>query len=445
MPTQLELFRTHADSAQTHAEYGTFKDSLRAPIHRWFQYPAGYSYKLIEAKIREYRLGERSWILDPFVGCGTTAVVAKMLGVNSRGIEAHPFVYEIAQVKTFWEFDLTKLNQTISHVCQLATVAIQNGGLKKADLASLPVLVHKCYSPENLARLVVIRETIKRVKDPRIKGFLNLALTATLRNAAKVATGWPYIAPTKLHERAREKNGLDEFCLQVRRMSEDIVYAAENRANEQAVCQIIQGDARNFSDHVPANNADLAVTSPPYLNNYDYADRTRLETYFFGLMSSWGEITKKIRNQLMMSATTQINRTAYDEEALIAQEVKDASPKVYHQLLSSVAKLRELRKQKGGKKNYDILVAGYFNDMLQVVKQVYRSLKAHTDFVLVLGDSAPYGVHVPTEIYLGELAKGVGFSEYRIEPLRTRGGKWAKNPQRHNVPLRESILVLSKS
>jgi len=24
-------------------DLGTFKDSLRAPIHRWFKYPAGYS------------------------------------------------------------------------------------------------------------------------------------------------------------------------------------------------------------------------------------------------------------------------------------------------------------------------------------------------------------------------------------------------------------------
>lgn len=444
MPTQLELFRTQADSAQTHAEYGTFKDSLKAPIHRWFQYPAGYSYKLVEAKIREYHLSERSWILDPFVGCGTTAVVAKLLGMNSRGVEAHPFVYEIAQVKTFWEYDRSKLSYAIDHVCQLATTSIQNGGLKKADLKSLPELVHKCYSPTNLARLVVIRDTIKRVKDPRMKGFLNLALTATLRNAAKVATGWPYIAPTKLHERAAEKNGLEAFCLQVRRMFEDVVYAENNRVNEKAICQIIQGDARDFASAVPENSIDLAVTSPPYLNNYDYADRTRLETYFFGLMSSWGEITEKIRTRLITSATTQINRTAYDEEALITQEVRDASPKVYRQLVDSVAKLQVLRTQKGGKKSYDILVAGYFNDMVQVLKQVYRALKAKADFIVVLGDSAPYGVHVPTELYLGELGKGIGFSSCRIEPLRTRGGKWAKNPQRHNVPLRESILTLSK-
>ncbi|MER3458223.1 MAG: hypothetical protein C4309_06005 [Chloroflexota bacterium] len=56
---------------------GTFQDSLRAPIHRWFKYPAGYSYRLVEALIEDYGLDAMSWLLDPFVGSGTTSVVAK--------------------------------------------------------------------------------------------------------------------------------------------------------------------------------------------------------------------------------------------------------------------------------------------------------------------------------------------------------------------------------
>jgi hypothetical protein len=36
------------------ADLGTFKDSLRAPIFGWFQYPAGYSYKLVDALFDHY-------------------------------------------------------------------------------------------------------------------------------------------------------------------------------------------------------------------------------------------------------------------------------------------------------------------------------------------------------------------------------------------------------
>jgi hypothetical protein len=40
-------------------DYGTFKDSLNAPVHRWFKYPARYSYRLVEQKIRRYSLASR--------------------------------------------------------------------------------------------------------------------------------------------------------------------------------------------------------------------------------------------------------------------------------------------------------------------------------------------------------------------------------------------------
>ena len=56
--------------------YGSFRDSLRAPVHRWFTYPAGYSHKLVESKIRQYGLKRGDWIADPFLGTGTTSLSA---------------------------------------------------------------------------------------------------------------------------------------------------------------------------------------------------------------------------------------------------------------------------------------------------------------------------------------------------------------------------------
>jgi hypothetical protein len=71
-------------------------------------------------------------------------------------------------------------------------------------------------------------------------------------------------------------------------------------------------------------------------------------------------------------------------------------------------------------------------------------LKPGGSFLLILGDSAPYGVYIPTDTYLGEIGKALGFVSYDVEELRTRGGKWKDNPQRHSVPLKECILTLRK-
>ena len=82
--------------------------------------------------------------------------------------------------------------------------------------------------------------------------------------------------------------------------------------------------------------------------------------------------------------------------------------------------------------------------MLQVFRETLRVLGPGAPFLLILGDSAPYGVSIPTETYLGEIGKAVGFARYEVEELRTRGGKWPDNPQRHKLPLKECMLTLYK-
>ena len=79
----------------TLSKYGSFQDSLRAPVHRWFTYPAGYSHKLVEKKIEEYGLGGQHWIMDPFVGTGTTSVAAARCGRNSIGSEIDPDYFSL--------------------------------------------------------------------------------------------------------------------------------------------------------------------------------------------------------------------------------------------------------------------------------------------------------------------------------------------------------------
>ena len=57
---------------------------------------------------------------------------------------------------------------------------------------------------------------------------------------------------------------------------------------------------------------------------------------------------------------------------------------------------------------------------------------------LVVGDSAPYGVHVPVERWLGELALGAGFRSWTFQPVRTRNDRW--QTRKHRVPLHEGRL-----
>lgn len=102
---QLELFNLSppAQKIELSSGSGTFSDNLKLPVHRWFRYSAGFSAAWVEAVLREV---EPETVLDPFVGSGTVCLVADTLGINSFGIETHPFVYKLAKGKLKLELSL---------------------------------------------------------------------------------------------------------------------------------------------------------------------------------------------------------------------------------------------------------------------------------------------------------------------------------------------------
>ena len=203
------------------------------------------------------------------------------------------------------------------------------------------------------------------------------------------------------------------------------------------------GDSRRLDRYVPAGAADLVVTSPPYLNNYDYADRTRMETYFMGWYGDWADISHNVRDKLMMASVTQITKNSMkDREGM--PTVLGLSPKIHGKISKLAEKMDTVKAHKPGKKNYGLMTRGYFEDISKVIIQVETAVRKGGHFVLVLGDSAPYGVHVPTDRIVADMAKQAGFKGCVIRVLRRRGDKWKGNPQRHGVRLRESLVSLAK-
>lgn len=441
---QLYLFAPQSDNNfYSGKDLGTFKDSMRAPVHRWFRYPAGYSYKFVHLSFELFHVRPGDWVYDPFSGTGTTLVCAKQDGINAYGVEAHSFVHWVAEVKLFWEFDLRALGIQVEGLLKSAREYVATR-LNSTDTAGVfPELVYKCYHPQDLTVLYLLREFIGGLDvSPQVSGLLRLALTDTLRGSAAAGTGWPYISPRKNTGDRPPKEALNVFQETLRRMVKDLRQIA---AQQQGHAEIrnVSGDSRQRQDLADSSIA-LALTSPPYLNNYDYADRTRLETYFWGIAASWADITNQFRHKLITAATTQITRRDHDVEDALSLEIRELAPPVYRTVQDAVLRLAELRPQKGGKKDYDLMVALYFNDVLKVVQETYRVLKPGGHFCLVLGDSAPYGVHIPTGLLIGELGLATGFKKFHVDELRQRGDKWKANPQRHKVALQESVIILEK-
>lgn len=447
-PVQLS-FLDDIDNENSHlgpyrqSEMGTFKDNLKAPIHSWFQYPAGYSYKFVEVTFDKFEIKSGDWVYDPFSGTGTTLLSARKMRINGYGVEAHSFVHWVADVKLCLDYDFAGFYQQIEGVLTRSASFVTSNCEHLQLEGVFPELIYKCYHIDDLRVLYLLREfiTYESIQE-NLRNFLKLALTSTLRSAAAAGTGWPYVSPRKNTGDKPAKNALAIFQRTVRKMYKDLQTVDLSSAKSSTISNML-GDSRQ-QQALETGQIDIVITSPPYLNNYDYADRTRLETYFWGITKSWKEITEHFRDKLMVAATTQVTRNRYHIETALTSEIKQVSPEVYQAIQSSVLKLAELRTQKGGKKDYDLMTALYFNDMLLVMKETFRLLRTGGKFCLVLGDSAPYGVHIPTDELIGQLGLGLGFSKIEYNELRQRGGKWKDNPQRHDVPLREGIVILTK-
>ena len=193
----------------------------------------------------------------------------------------------------------------------------------------------------------------------------------------------------------------------------------------------VEGDSKLLSE-IPDGWADAIITSPPYANNYDYADATRFEQIILGDIEGWSDL-KALRKLLVKSATQ--NLSGWKSEEYL--ESSELSP-IIKELLPVWNELSEVRKTKGGNKPYHSMLAGYFYDNAQVFKALRKKAKDGVKVCYVVGDSAPYGVHAPVEKWLGELALSAGFKSWGFTKIRDRNTKW-KN-RKHQHPLHEGYL-----
>jgi DNA methylase len=404
---------------------------MRLPVHRWFRYSAGFSAEWAETVIGQHRKAADYTVLDPFAGSGTTLLAAEHSGVVGVGFESHPFVQRIAEAKLLWA---SNVEAFIAAARRVRKHHANNH--KLADfVAQVPALMQKCYTDEALCELYALRNGYlaeKRNIDDASAKLVWLTLTAILRQCSGVGTAqWQYVLPNKT--KARVSSPLASFDAKVEQISTDMTLAQQQGWASSAA--VFAHDSRDKAIPIKPGSVDLVLTSPPYANNYDYADATRLEMMFWGEISGWGDLQGAVRQHIVRSCSQHAAADRVDLATLLA-----------HPRLSAIAsdisgvchELAEVRMGKGGKKAYHTMIAAYFFDMAGTFAMLRMACRDGARVCFVVGDSAPYGVHVPVDEWLGRLALANGFESFAFTKLRDRNTKW-KN-RKHAVPLHEGHL-----
>jgi len=221
--------------------------SVNQYLTHWiYPYKGKFHPQMIRALLNIIGLEKGDTVLDPFIGSGTTAVEAQLLGINCVGIDVSPLCVLQSKVKTESIEVLPKILEWKEEI------------LNKVGGGSL-------FNLDNKA----LDNTIESISDEKVRNFyLMVKLVAVSDN----------IRRKKDFSKSFRKN-VDLMILSVK----DCVEVVRELSLQLGKVDIKVGDSRNLP--LGDNSIDGIVTSPPYSIALDYVsnDAHALKTLGYNL------------------------------------------------------------------------------------------------------------------------------------------------------------------
>jgi len=379
------------------------------PIHRWFNFIAGFSPEFVQDCCEKVGGGGEACFLDPFAGCATSLLVARQRGMQSIGFEPHPFFFRIGRAKLPGADALEQLDE-IERV-------LDKGFLKPIPVSVLPeapaTFLRNLFPENSLESLLGAREAL-HAAELASNDLAFLILSRVLDKSSHSQTDGIYKAPTSKKGAIAPFDACREAIQTIRR---DLQGIRGRNLRESASLHEKSSEEMHI---VPSDSVSIIVTSPPYLNNFDFAEMTRMYLYFWGIAKSWGEITDKVRSKLVVNTTTAL-KGHKDRQQQYRANVLEPLRDELDLLVKELSGRRVIR---AGKKDYDYLVYPYFAQMTSVLQECFRCLRRGSAIHIMVADAALYGVHISTPQFLCRTLEGLGFRNASCSLVRQRGHRW---------------------
>lgn len=392
---------------------GTFRDNKNEPLHCWFNYTEGFSYKLVREILTSYP--ESRMIVDPFAGSATTGVESALAGKLFHGYDINPVMTLIGEGKSVHSFRLAKKIQSgdlkLTSIYRTISNVIENS---PREIVLKNVFEDKkYYGKANLNQIFKIRSNIETIEDVDLKRVLLLALLAVCVDVSNLKRS-PDLK-YKPEDQWNLKKASSEFANKANQMIKDLAIIELSKIGK---AKIFDGTAKKLNS-TGNGEADLIITSPPYLNGTNYCRNTKLELWISGILASDDDL-KKIRTDSISCSINSAQKRNYEltEWKAINKTIKKIEESAYDPRIPP-------------------MVANYFHDMAASIESMYRVLKRKGVVYSVMGDSAFNGVHIPTQEHLDQIAKAIGFRKTHMIHLRDRRS-------RGGMPLSEVIQIFEK-
>lgn len=395
--------------------------AMIAPRHRWYYYKEGFSPELVSLAIDRLQLNDDSLVIDPFNGSGTVTLQSSIQGVASIGIEVNPFTSFISRTKN----SRVKTKEVLYCLDDVVRSASEG---KASPLLEFSTFSEKCGKDKWLFNSSVLnafegaKEAISGYEMELKNVFLLALIGAAMDNCNCRRDGKCLKYKTKWQEiNYNERSFIQAFKRRISMIVDDIE-STPILTEAQFVC----ADSRAVMEK--CLGFDLCITSPPYLNTFDYTDIYRPELFLGGFVSNNEELynlrLKTIRSHIQAKW-----------DLPIGLDLGPHFVRCYESIVSKSDQLMHCR--------IPAMIQAYFEDMSKILLSLNRSAKSGAEVWLVVSTSAYANVEIPVDIIIGDIGQKMGWNLSEINVMRViRKRKTSYSP---NIScLRESLVMLKK-
>ena len=371
------------------------------PFQRWFRFKEAYSPAFVTETISACDYPVRH-VLDPFAGTGTTALTARMQGLDSTSIEVNPFMADLIRVKVT---PISPASFTLS--CRRL---VDRTTVGESDYRSIEGAPATLVEPGVKGRYIFARETYGSL---RALNRQIAVLSEPEARLARVLLGSILVDCSNVIINGKGRRYRRNW--EARRITQSDVFERFEAAVTQAVEDLICFNNYNFSEHRVytddartrlngIQSADLAIFSPPYPNSFDYTDVYNLELWMLDYFRS-REDNKDLRVRTLRSHV-QIKWPKVEAVTLTP-------------LLMAVKRALDERRADLWNRNIPEMVVGYFLDLQSVLTSLSRVVRPRGHVVAAVGDSQYAGVRIDVAGILAEIASGCGYDIEGLAELRS--------------------------
>jgi DNA modification methylase len=359
--------------------------------HGYHRYPAKFIPNIVQKLINDYTQ-PGSLIVDPFGGCGTTLVEAKISGRKSIGIDINPIAKLITDIKTK-PIDPKKLKKFNAIFLKSYLTTPEVPPTFKTDRLDY------WFEKETQIKLNRIYSSIKTIKDPYIRKFYFVAFSHILKNCSK------WLMKSIKPQVDKSKSTKDPFTIfklhlkfMIQRNSEFYTLLEKNGFLNLSCKMKIANTAKKVP--IKSASVDFVITSPPYVTSYEYADLHQLSLLWFGsdekYFKSWGKLVKDFTG-----FKKQFIGTSFSKDV----DLKSLNSQTAQQIVTN---LKE--KDRGDALN----VAGYYSDINKSFIELYRILKKGAKSCVIIGNTSLKGVEILNAEVVLEQLENLGFKKVEI-------------------------------